>query len=156
MTDPGSGLPPAGPPGPPASDERAGGDQPPSPRPAASRTTPPSTRSTPGAGADGLHVPTDVFSRSWPAQAADTIVGAVDTVRDKTTGPIQTAARGLVYGILAAVLGTVVLVLVIVGAVRLLDAVQPWGNVWLPYLELGLVFLVAGVLVFRRRRLVEG
>jgi hypothetical protein len=99
--------------------------------------------------------PTEVLTGNWPAQAADTIVGVVDKVRDKTTGPIQTAARGLVYGIVAAVLGTMVAVLLIIGAIRLLDAVQPWGNVWLPYLELGLIFLVAGSLIFRRRRLGE-
>jgi hypothetical protein len=83
------------------------------------------------------------------------VVGAVDTVRDKTTGPAQTAARGLVYGILVAVLGTMVAILVIIGLVRLLDAVQPWGNIWLPYLELGIVFLAAGFVVFRRRRLIN-
>ena len=99
--------------------------------------------------------PTDVLNGNWPAQAADTIVGAVDTVRQKTTGPIQTAARGLVYGIVAVVLGTMVAVLLIVGSIRLLDAIQPWGNVWLPYLQLSLIFLIVGSLVFRRRRLGE-
>ena len=133
MTSPGSGPPPSGP---------ASG---PAPRP-----TPPRPAHQPG-----IAIPTDVFSSNWPGQATDAIVVAVDKVRDKTTGPIQTAARGLVYGILAAVLATVVAVLVIIGAVRLLDAVQPWGNVWLPYLELGIVFIVAGALIFRRRRLVE-
>ena len=96
-----------------------------------------------------------MLNGNWPAQAADTIVGAVDRVREKTTGPIQTAARGLVYGIVALVLGTMVAVLLIVGSIRLLDAIQPWGNVWLPYLQLGLIFLVVGSLVFRRRRLGE-
>jgi len=143
MTTPGSGLPPVDPP------EASHAGPPPVTPPT---VTPPGSASH-QAGA-GLNVPTDVFSRTWPSQAADSIVGAVDTVRDKTTGPAQTAARGLVYGILVVVLGTVVAVLLIIGAIRLLDAIQPWGNVWLPYLELGLVFLVAGLLVFRRRRLV--
>ena len=105
--------------------------------------------------AAGHALPTDVLSGNWPGQAADLVVDTVDKVRDKTTGPIQTAARGLVYGIVALVLGTMVAVLLIVGAVRLLDAVQPWGNVWLPYLELGVVFLGVGIFLFRRRRLGE-
>jgi hypothetical protein len=125
-------------------------------------TTPGSGSSRPAASPDGglhqtpaSHSPTETLAGNWPAQAADKIVDVVDRVREKSTGPIQTAARGLVYGIVAGILGTMVAVLVIVGAIRLLDAVQPWGNVWLPYLELGLTFLVAGSLIFRRRRLGE-
>jgi LPXTG-motif cell wall-anchored protein len=48
-----------------------------------------------------------------------------------------------------------VTVLVIVGLVRFLDAIQPFGNIWLPYLELGVVFSMGGYLVFRRRRRIE-
>jgi len=96
------------------------------------------------------------LSPDWPAQAADRIVGAVDTVRDRTAGTAQTAARGVVYGLLAVVAGIVVLVLVTVGAIRLLDVVVdhfiPWGHIWLPYLILGCVFLLVGAILFRRRR----
>jgi hypothetical protein len=98
----------------------------------------------------------NVFSSDWPAQAADRIVDAVDTVRDRTTGTAQTAARGVVYGLLAVVAGIVVLVLVTIGAIRLLDVLVdhfiPWGHIWLPYLILGCVFLLVGAIVFRRRR----
>ena len=45
----------------------------------------------------------------WPAQAADTIVRVVGQVRDRTTGPAITAARAVVFGLLAAILGTVAL-----------------------------------------------
>ena len=95
-------------------------------------------------------------SPDWPAQAADRIVDAVDTVRDRTAGTAQTAARGVVYGLLAVVAGIVVLVLVTIGAIRLLDVLVdhfiPWGHIWLPYLILGCLFLLAGLIVFRRRR----
>lgn len=123
--------------------------------PTSTGTRPTTTRPSSSPRAATSYSATDVLAGTWPAQAADTIVGAVDTVREKTTGPIQTAARGLVYGIVVAVFGTMVVVLLIIGAIRLLDAVQPWGNVWLPYLELGLILLVVGSLVFRRRRLGE-
>ena len=101
------------------------------------------------------HLPGQILSGNWPAQAADAVIKTVDVVRDKTTGPIQTAARGLVYGIMAVVIGTMVLVLVIVAMIRFLDAIQPFGNIWFPYLELGIAFSVGGYLVFRRRRRVE-
>jgi hypothetical protein len=96
---------------------------------------------------------------AWPAQATDAVVKAVDTVRDKTTGPLQTASRGVVYGVLALVLGLMVAVLLIVALIRGIDAlvglvVDP-PNIWITYLIVGALFLVAGWIVFRRRRLVE-
>jgi hypothetical protein len=98
----------------------------------------------------------DIVTGDWPAQAADRIVDVVDTVRDKTTGPVQTAARGAVYGLMAAILAVVVFVLVIIFAIRgldiLVDEFIPWGGIWLPYLILGVVFLLAGTVLFRRRR----
>ena len=36
---------------------------------------------------------------SWSDQAADTVETIVLTVKDKTTVPLQTAARGIVYGL---------------------------------------------------------
>jgi predicted tellurium resistance membrane protein TerC len=86
----------------------------------------------------------------WPAQATDAIVNVVGAVRDRTTGPITTIARGVVFGFFAAVLALAVVVLVIVAAIRLLDEVLPSG-VWLAYLVLGVVFVIAGALVFRKR-----
>ena len=139
MTTPGPGRPPVDP------------SAPTTPPPSADRARPETTGATP----TGSHLPTQLLSGDWPTQATDAVVRTVDTVRDKTTGPIQTAARGVVYGILATVAATMVTVLVIVGLVRFLDAIQPFGNIWLPYLELGVVFSLGGYLVFRRRRRIE-
>jgi hypothetical protein len=97
-----------------------------------------------------------VLSGDWPVQAADAIVKGVDTVRDKTTGPVQKAARAVVYGLLAVVLGTMVVILVIIGLVRLVDSIvglfMDPPRIWVTYLIVGVVFTVAGVVVFRRRR----
>jgi len=86
----------------------------------------------------------------WPAQAADAIVNAVETVRDRTTTPIMKIARGLVFGVFAGTIIVAIAVLAIVGAIRLLDEALPSG-VWLPYLILGVLFTVVGALLFRRR-----
>jgi len=114
------------------------------------------TSRVPRSGTGGNLPTVSPLSPDWPAQAADRIVDAVDAVRDRTTGTAQTAARGVVYGLLAVVAGIVVVVLVTVGAIRLLDVLVdhfiPWGHIWLPYLILGCVFLLVGVIVFRRRR----
>jgi len=98
----------------------------------------------------------NVLSGDWPVQAADTIVKGVDTLRDKTTGPAQKAARAFVYGLLAAVLGTMVAVLLIIGLVRLTDSLvglfMDPPRIWVTYLIVGILFTVVGYVVFRRRR----
>jgi hypothetical protein len=86
----------------------------------------------------------------WPAQAADAIVNAVETVRDRTTTPIMKIARGLVFGVFAGTIIIVIAVLMVIGVVRLLDEALPSG-VWLPYLILGALFTSVGALLFLRR-----
>ena len=95
--------------------------------------------------------------RDWPAQAADTIEQVVGTVRDKTTGPAITVARAVVYGTFAVLVGTTCLLLLVVGSVRLLDSYLPdavFGedHMWAAYLILGLVFVIAGAVLWRQRR----
>lgn len=92
-------------------------------------------------------------SADWPAQAADTIVRVVGQVRDKTTGPIQKAARVAVYGLLAALLAVTCLVLLAIGLVRALDSyIVGEGNTWLAHLIVGVVFLLPGLVLLRQAR----
>jgi hypothetical protein len=97
-----------------------------------------------------------ILSGDWPVQAADTIVKGVDTLRDKTTGPAQKAARALVYGLLAAVLGMMVAILLLIGLIRLIDSIvgifMDEPRIWVTYLILGVAFTAIGAVVFRRRR----
>ena len=84
--------------------------------------------------------------RDWPAQAADTIERVVGQVRDKTTGPGLTVARGVVYGAFGGIIAIACLIVLIIGAVRLLDSLPPrrvFGedHIWVAYLIVGLVFV---------------
>ena len=87
----------------------------------------------------------------WTVQAADRIEGLVTTIHDKTTVPLTTAARAVVYGILAAFAGGAALVLMAIAAVRVLDVVTGDGNVWIAHLIIGMVFTLGGVLLWRKR-----
>jgi hypothetical protein len=94
--------------------------------------------------------------RDWPAQAADTIERVVGTVRDKTTGPALTVARGVVYGTFATLVGIATLVVLIIALIRLIDSYLPdavFGeeHVWAAYLILGLLFVIAGGVLWARR-----
>jgi hypothetical protein len=99
----------------------------------------------------------DVRTDDWPAQATDAIVSAVGVAHDKITGPVQTAARAIVYGTLAAILGVIVVVLVIVLSLRLLnnylpDAVFGDDHMWVAYLLVGAAFVTGGLVALSRAR----
>ena len=82
-------------------------------------------------------------------QVTDTIESVVGSIRDKTTVPAETVARGLVYGILIGVMGVAALVLLTVGLVRLLDN---WLRIWAIYGILGGLFTLLGLFLWRKRR----
>ena len=78
-------------------------------------------------------------------------------VRDRTTGPALTVARAAVYGTFAGIVGLAALVLGTIAAVRLIDNYLPdavFGDehTWATYLIIGLVFVVAGAVLWVRRR----
>ena len=53
---------------------------------------------------------------NWAADIADTIERVVATVRDRTTKPLVTASRAIVFGLLAAMLGVVAVTLLLIVA----------------------------------------
>jgi hypothetical protein len=87
----------------------------------------------------------------WAVQAADTIENVVGTIRDKTTVPLTTAARAIVYGLLAMFAGATALVLFAIALVRLIDVVTGEGNVWIAHLIVGMVFVIPGFILWRKR-----
>jgi hypothetical protein len=99
----------------------------------------------------------------WPAQVTDAVVGAVDNAKGKITGPATSAARGVVYGTLAAIVGTAVLVVVLVLAFRLTDiavaallelaGIEKAGRaVWIAHLLWGAGFALAGAAMLKKGR----
>jgi hypothetical protein len=100
--------------------------------------------------------PSATPGKEWPDQIADRVESVVDTVRNKTTVPVTRAARMVVFGLVAGVLGSVAFVLFIIGLVRLLDVYLPWHplarRVWTVDAGAAAIFLGAGALAWRRRR----
>lgn len=91
-------------------------------------------------------------AEDWPAKAADQIVDLVDQIRDKTTGPAIRAARAIVFGMLATMLGTAALVLLVVGLVRFVNVYVP-GGVWIAHAIVGGLFVLLGVWLWSKRQL---
>ena len=97
----------------------------------------------------------------WPAQAADTIVKVVGTVRDRTTGTAIRTSRGVVYGLLAGVLGITAVVLVSILAIRCLDIIvntalsafdadRPGRAVWIVDGFIGMLLVIGGALLWKK------
>ncbi len=92
----------------------------------------------------------------WAPNLADTVVRYVGMVRDKTTKPVITIARAVVFGIIGAVGGLAVAILAVVALVRGIIAALEWPfthptAVWLTYLGLGGIFCLAGALLMAKR-----
>lgn len=90
----------------------------------------------------------------------DVVDRAVGVVRKRTTLPIVTLIRGLVFGTIIVVVGIVLIIVALItlsrGAHELLDI---WLDrptaVWVSYLVLGLAFLALGGVLMRKRRSVS-
>ncbi len=90
----------------------------------------------------------------WPAQAAERIEGLVGTVRDKTTGPVMTAARWAVYGTLMLIVGIAAIILLTTMVLRFLQSYLPFddANVWVSYLILGAITTIGGLVLLGKAK----
>jgi hypothetical protein len=93
---------------------------------------------------------------NWAADIADTIERVVASVRERTTKPLVTASRAVVFGLLTAILGVVALTLLIAVLTRAMQALLDiWlsheVSVYLSYLIVGGIFCLAGAFVLSKR-----
>lgn len=85
----------------------------------------------------------------WTTDAVDALEQAVGAVRDKTVEPAQRGARAIVYGLLVAFFVVVALLLLAIALFRILVVIT--GEVWLSYLILGGIFVIAGAFCWSLR-----
>ena len=82
-------------------------------------------------------------------RALETIDTVVATVNDRAIRPAIVAARGIVFGIIIAVVAIAVVVLFCVGFIRLTTIAG--HRIWASYMVLGLIFSAAGAILYSRR-----
>jgi hypothetical protein len=98
----------------------------------------------------------------WAVQYADTVERMIGTVRENTTTRAITAARGVVYGLFAAIVGFALVILLIIFLGRFLNVFvfRDWvfgeDHMWVVYLFVGLVCVFLGALAWTRRRPAAG
>ncbi len=88
--------------------------------------------------------------KDWTTDLLDRLDHYIDLVRSNTTDRLVRIARLVVFGVIAAILGSVAGVVALIALVRLLDAYLP-QEVWLPYVILGAIFLAAGLFLWSKR-----
>ncbi|MGH9057757.1 MAG: hypothetical protein ACRDYY_18145 [Acidimicrobiales bacterium] len=97
-----------------------------------------------------------VAGGDWTVQAADRFESVVVAVADKTAVPATKVARMVVFGIVAGLLGIVILLLLVIGVIRVLDVYLPFHplarRVWVVDAGMGGIFLGVGTLLWRKRR----
>ena len=109
------------------------------------------SRSKAGRGREVSHPDADSAADDRIDAAVARFTEAVETVRSRTSGPLVTAVRALVYGVTIATAAAGVVVLGAVAAVRALDIVVP-GNVWAAHLIMSAVFGLASAWAWSKRR----
>ena len=93
---------------------------------------------------------------NWADETTDTVVRLVGNIRDKTTTPLVYAARGLVFGIIAVLLGVFAVIIALVMATRgAHEALSNWfdheRSVYVSYLAVGTILSLIGLWLFRKR-----
>ncbi len=116
----------------------------------------PAARRPAGARAVPQPAPTSpsTTNSDWPVTVSDRIESVVGTVRDRTTLPLTKVARAIVFGLLALVAGITALILLVIAIVRLHVYLpfHPEGRrLWASYAVVGVIFMLVGALVWRKR-----
>jgi len=87
----------------------------------------------------------------WPGKAADMVEMAVDTLFDRVVRPALVAVRAIVFGLVIAAMGAVLLLAVAIAAIRLLDVYAFGGRVWASDALLGAILSAAGLFAWSKR-----
>lgn len=88
----------------------------------------------------------------WATRATAAVESLVELIRDKSLRPALLAVKLLLIGLVVAALGTMLLVLGVIGIVRLLTHDAFGGRVWGADLLIGAVLTGGGGLLFQISR----
>jgi uncharacterized membrane protein len=86
----------------------------------------------------------------WTTDAANAIENAVTNIRDRTVVPAKSFSKGVVYGLLAVLIGVPALILVVIMLFRLF-VIMFQGYVWAAWFLMGAIFVAAGWFAWAKR-----
>ena len=85
----------------------------------------------------------------WTDQVTDLVVDLVDSAREKTTGPILTASRGVVYGVVILIVATLLGIVAVILGGRIISLV-PLPE-FVSYAIVGALLLGIGFVLWTKR-----
>jgi hypothetical protein len=77
---------------------------------------------------------------------------ALDVVHDKVLRPILLAGRALAFGMIIFFAGLFLVGALLIGLIRLIDVYCFAGREYLSYVSVGAISLIAGMIIWRKRR----
>lgn len=79
----------------------------------------------------------------------------LDVIHDRVLRPILLAGRALAYGLIIVLAVLVLLVALVIGLFRLFDVYLFASHQWISYASIGALFVLAGLVIWRRRRPID-
>lgn len=76
----------------------------------------------------------------------------LDLLHDKVLRPIILAGRAIAYGLIIALAAVVFVVVLVIGAIRLLNVYAFSSHEWITYLLIGALSMIFGFFIWRKRR----
>jgi hypothetical protein len=86
----------------------------------------------------------------WTTDAANAIENAVTNIRDRTVVPAKSLSKGVVYGLLAVLIGVPAVILVVIMLFRLF-VIMFQGYVWAAWFLMGAIFIALGGFAWAKR-----
>jgi len=76
----------------------------------------------------------------------------LDLIHDKVLRPILIAGRTVAFGFILFLMALVLISALLIGLIRLLNVYLFAGHEWITYAIVGVISLVVGLIIWRRRR----
>ena len=76
----------------------------------------------------------------------------LDVVHDRVLRPLLIAGRTIAFGFILILMALVIVCALVIGLVRLFNVYLFAGREWLTYMVVGVISLVVGLVIWRRRR----
>lgn len=120
---------------------------------------PPAVRPGPVTGAEAAKGTPVLLPEGWVATVTNKIVSTVDTVRAKTTTPIEKIGRIVIWGLLIATAGTALLIALLTAVMRFLYVLvgripgisgREGRSVWIIDVLIGVGLIAVGLLLIKR------
>ena len=100
-----------------------------------------------------------LLPEGWVAKVTDKIVSTVDSVRAKTTTPVEKVGRAVIWGLMIATSGVALVVALTIGVLRLLYEAggripgisgREGRSVWIIDVLIGVALILIGLVLLRR------